>query len=61
MVVLITGASGTSDEIDKNREREIFLWPKGSKIVESCMYPQEVCRIRKPACAGLRMRHISHF
>ncbi len=25
------------------------------------MYPQGVCRIRKPACAGLRMRRISRF
>ena len=56
MVILIAGAShtgktqGTSDEIDKSWEREILFWPKGSKMEESCMRPQEVCRIRKPAC-----------
>ena len=25
------------------------------------MYPQGVCRSRKPACAGLRLRYISRF
>lgn len=57
MVILIAGTShtgktyGTSDEIGKSRDREIFLWPKSSKMEETCMRPQEVCRIRNPACA----------
>ena len=42
----------SSDSIGKNCAREIFRPIEISKTVEYCMYPQGVCRIRKPAYAG---------
>ena len=43
---------GSSDSIDKSWGREIFHWMKASKMEEYFVYPQGVCRIRKPAFAG---------
>ena len=43
---------GSSDSIGKSCEREIFHPIEVSETAEYCMYPQGVCRIRKPAYAG---------
>ena len=40
------------DETDKSRQREILFSGKVWKTREYFVYPQGVCRIRKPACAG---------
>ena len=48
----ITHNKGTSDSIGKSWQRGILFPGKGWKMEEYFVYPQGVCRIRKPAYAG---------
>ena len=43
---------GSSDSIGESWQREIFHQMKVLKAEEYFVYPQGVCRIRKPAYAG---------
>ena len=52
MLYFIPENKGISGEIGESWQQKILAQPKVLEAEEYCMYPQGVCRIRKPAYAG---------